>query len=102
LSLRRLAVLVRQFPGTSRLAVAIRGPEHDGWDTSAHLLAAVVDAVNANTHALIQVNSRTRIRPPRPVPRPGTAAIVRRTVRVADLPGARVVQHARPTVSTAG
>jgi hypothetical protein len=83
-------VLVRELPGTSRLALAVRGgAEHDGWDVPAHLLAAVVDAVNANTHAVIQVQSRTRVRAPRPVPRPGCRP-QRRTVRIADLPGARL------------
>ena len=103
LSLRRLGVLVRQLSGTSRLAVAVRGgADHDGWDTSAYLLAGILDAVQANTHALIQINSRTRIRPPRPVRRPGTAAAVRRTVRVADLPGARAVPPARGTADAPG
>ena len=82
-------MLVRELSGTSRLAIVMRGgAEHDGWDVPAHLLAAVVDAVNANTHAVIQVQSRTRVRPPRPVPRPGTRP-PQRTVRIADLPEAR-------------
>jgi hypothetical protein len=91
LSLRRPAVLVRELPGTSRLAVALRGgPAHDGWDIRTHLLAAAVDAINANTHAVIQLNSRKRIRPPATLPRPGTPApAAARTVRLADLPGAR-------------
>ncbi|WP_239153558.1 hypothetical protein [Virgisporangium aliadipatigenens] len=78
------------MPGTSRLAVAVRGGVvHDGWDVHAYLLAAVVNAVQANTHALVQVNSRRRIPPPNLVPLPGQPRRTGRTVRVADLPGAR-------------
>lgn len=95
LTLRRLHVLVRELPHHSRLSVALRGGvEHDGWDVHAHLLAAVVDAVHANTHALVQVNSRRRVRAPHPLPRPGSTArpLARRVVRVADLPGARAAR----------
>ncbi|WP_211216206.1 hypothetical protein [Longispora albida] len=55
-----------------------------------HLLAALIDAVQANTHAVVQVNSRKRVRPPKPLPRPGSSP-ARRVVRVADLPGARTI-----------
>jgi hypothetical protein len=65
------------------------GVEHDGWDLHAHLLAALVDAVQANTHAVIQVQTPRRIRPPAPLPRPGARQRARRVVRVAELPGAR-------------
>ena len=87
--MRRLRVLISELPHTSRLAVAMRGGvEHDGWDLHAHLLAALVDAVQANTHAVIQVQTPRRVRPPAPLPRPGKRER-RRVVRVADLPGAR-------------
>lgn len=89
-SLRRLRVLVAELPHTSRLAVAMRGgAEHDGWDLHAHLLAALVDAVQANTHAVIQVQSPKRVRAPQPLPRPGSRKRAGRIVRVAELPGAR-------------
>ncbi|GIG63645.1 hypothetical protein Lfu02_80170 [Longispora fulva] len=83
-------MLVSALGPTSRLAVALRGSEHDGWGLAEHLLASLVDATQATTHAVIQVNSRKRVRPPAPLPRPG-ARPTRRVVRVADLPGARPV-----------
>jgi hypothetical protein len=74
--------------------VAVRGgPAHDGWGVEAYLLAALLDAVQANTHALIQVNSRKKVRPPARVPLPGKPDQRRRTVRVAELPGARPTAH---------
>lgn len=85
---------MRGLPATSRLAVAVRGgPAHDGWDVHAYLLAALLDAVQANTHALIQINSRKKVRPPARVPLPGQRDQRRRTVRVAELPGARPIAH---------
>jgi hypothetical protein len=73
--------------------VALRGGiEHDGWGVEAYLLAALVDAVQHNTHALIQVNSRRRIPPPARIPLPGQRPEpARRVARVAELPGARPV-----------
>lgn len=86
--MRRLLVLIRELPATSRVAVALAGGvEHDGWDLHAYLTAAVIDAVNANTHAVVQVNSRRKVPAPPPIPRPGRRQR-RRVVRVADLPGA--------------
>ncbi|MEV6526891.1 hypothetical protein AB0M43_33665 [Longispora sp. NPDC051575] len=81
-------MLIAGLPLTSRLAVALRGAEHDGWGVAEHLLASIVDATQATTHAVIQVNSRKRVRVPHPLPRPGSRP-ARRVVRVADLPGAR-------------
>ena len=90
LSLRRLRVLICELPHTSRLAVAMRGGhEFEGWDLHAHLLAALVDAVQANTYAVVQVQSARRIKAPAPLPRPGKSKRSGRVVRVADLPGAR-------------
>jgi hypothetical protein len=88
---RRLLVLVRGLPADSRLSTAIRGgPEFTGWDLHAYLLAGIFDGVQANTHAVVQTNSRRRVKPPAPLSRPaGAHARRRRVVRVAELPGAR-------------
>lgn len=67
----------------------MHGPAYDGWDLHAHLLAAAIDAVNANTHATVQIQSRQRIRKPAPVHRPTDGQRVRRVVKVAELPGSR-------------
>jgi len=81
--------MLSQLPPTSRLAVAIRGAEHDGWDVGAYLLAAAVDAVNTSAHITAQVHSRRRIPAPDPIPRPGTTtAPRRRVVTVAQLAAA--------------
>lgn len=88
-------MLICELPHTSRLAVAMRGGhEFEGWDLHAHLLAALVDAVQANTHAVVQVQSSRRVKAPAPLPRPGISGRgnrkgAGRVVRVADLPGAR-------------
>lgn len=65
------------------------GTEFEGWDLHAHLLAALVDAVQANTHAVVQVQTTKRIKVPQPIPRPGKPKRAGRVVRVADLPGSR-------------
>ncbi len=83
-------MLICQLPHTSRLAIAMRGGhEFEGWDLHAHLLATLVDAVQANTHAVVQVQANRRIKAPAPLPRPGTRKRAGRVVRVAELPGAR-------------
>lgn len=87
--MRRLLVLVRGLPATSRLSVALRGgAEHDGWDLHAYLLAGVFDAIQATAHAVVQSNSTRRVKAPAPLPRPGRTR-KRRVIRIADLPGAR-------------
>lgn len=72
LSIRRAVVLIGQLPSTSRLSVAVRGSEHDGWDLTAHLLAALIDATNVTPQAVAQVNSKRKLARPEPVPRPDT------------------------------
>lgn len=78
-------VLIGQLPHDSRLSVAIRGTEHDGWDLTAHLLAAVIDAANTTTYAVAQTASKKKIAKPEPVPRPGASAKPTRTITVAQL-----------------
>ncbi|WP_211207211.1 hypothetical protein [Stackebrandtia nassauensis] len=80
------------MPTTSRLSVALRGSEHDGWDLTAHLLAALIDAANTTTYAVAQVHSKKRLAKPEPVPRPGATTKPTRTVTVAQL-AKRVRQH---------
>lgn len=46
-------------------------PEYRGWDIDRYLLAAVVDAIQQNTHAFVSANSKQKPKPPEPVPRPG-------------------------------
>lgn len=88
LSWRRLGALVASLPPQSALVSAIvtsgdavdpgDGRPH-GWSISDYLLAAVVDAVNVNTWTLRQVNSKSKVKPPPPLPRPGERrAVVRR------------------------
>lgn len=64
---RRISVLLpRLRPGL--------WPDADhsaSWSTEAHLLAALVDAVQVNTHVFIAANSKRKQRPPKPLPRPG-------------------------------
>lgn len=71
-------------PDSLTMSLILPGmPEREGgrerlWSTEAHLLATVVDAIQATTHAIIQSNSKTKVRAPKPIPRPGGPVRVRR------------------------
>ncbi|WP_415940393.1 hypothetical protein, partial [Streptomyces sp. 039-1] len=74
--------LVAHLPETSAFVTAARGGrEHTGWDTSAYLLAALIDAVNTNTWITSAQNAKRK--PPRPAlfERPGQR---QRNTRVAE------------------
>lgn len=47
------------------------------WSTEAHLLAAVIDAVEMLTWVQVSKASRTRPKKPKPFPRPGTRTRIR-------------------------
>ncbi|MGH8876280.1 MAG: hypothetical protein ACRD0P_02885 [Stackebrandtia sp.] len=81
------------MPHGSRLSVAVRGTEHDGWDLNAHLLAALIDAANTTTYAVAQVNSKKKLAKPEPVPRPGTTTKPVRTLTVAQLAARAAKRH---------
>jgi len=52
-------------------AVNPGGGSPRGWSITDYLLASVVDAVHVNTWVLQQVNSKTKVKPPTPLRRPG-------------------------------
>ncbi|NGO71446.1 hypothetical protein G5C65_24460 [Streptomyces sp. SB3404] len=80
-----MLALVEELPDESAFAAAVRGgPQHRGWTVSAHLLAAVIDAVDEAAWITAQANARKRIRRPKRFPRP-TGAEQRRPATVADL-----------------
>ncbi|KDN83477.1 hypothetical protein [Kitasatospora cheerisanensis] len=65
---------------------------HRQWDTRTHLLASIVDAVQANTWTAIQLAARRAVPLPDPLPRPGdrpAAAPSRRTLDLSRHPDAR-------------
>jgi hypothetical protein len=81
---RLLLALVEELPDESAFAAAVRGgPHHRGWTVTAHLLAAVIDAVHEAAWVTAQANSKRRLRRPRRFPRP--TAERRRPVTVAGL-----------------
>lgn len=41
------------------------------WSIDQHLNASMVDALNAMHHTLIQVNSKSKVKAPAPISRPG-------------------------------
>jgi len=68
---KEILVLVRQLPATSRTFSAKQGgPEFRGWDTNSYLLASVIDAINANTHAFVSANSKRKPKRPKQVTTP--------------------------------
>lgn len=81
---RTLLSYIAWLPDNSALAAAMRA-EPRGWGSERHLLATVVDAIQANTYVTAKA-ARGRPKKPKPIPRPRskkkTAA---RVVRVADL-----------------
>lgn len=68
------AILARQLPQTSRTFAGMQGgAEYLGWDLDRHLLAAILDVLNANLYAFVQSHSKKKLKVPPPVPRPGDA-----------------------------
>ncbi len=81
---RLLLALAEELPDESAFAAAARGgAQHRGWTVTAHLLAAVIDAVHEAAWVTAQANSKKRLRRPRPFPRPATER--RRPTTVASL-----------------
>lgn len=63
---------MKQLPDRSRVVAASQGgSEYRGWTFDRHLLAAILDALNINTHAFVSANSKRKVKSPKPVPRPG-------------------------------
>jgi hypothetical protein len=69
LTLRRLAALLRSLPDEAafRRSAGVERP----WTLTEHLLASVVDAVRVADHRNIQIRTKRRLAPPKPIPRPG-------------------------------
>lgn len=77
MSWRELRVFLRYLPQDSATARAVRGstPEEEAWTLDRQLLATIADAVRENTFATVKVGGDPkktgRLKPPRPIPRPG-------------------------------
>lgn len=74
LSPKRALALVEGLPTDSAYAVALRGPEHTGWDRQAYISADIFDAVMTLTYVMLRVNSDKpkSVKAPEEYPRPGT------------------------------
>lgn len=71
----QVLALISGLPAESKTVSLLRGVENAaGWDTNSYLLASVVDAVRENTHAVVQVNSKKKLKPPEPLKIPGVGA----------------------------
>ena len=57
--------------GSSFGALAGGVPDSAGWDTSAYMLASLIDAVRENTYANMQVRTKKKLKQPTPVRVPG-------------------------------
>lgn len=72
LSPAQIIVYIRQLPLESRTVALRRGDEeYWGWGVDRYLLAQLIDAVQMTTHAVVQSNSKKRVKAPKPVYRPG-------------------------------
>ncbi|MEU6437420.1 hypothetical protein ABZ874_24225 [Streptomyces albidoflavus] len=77
MSWRELRVFLRYLPPDSATSRAIRGssPDEEAWTLDRQLLASVVDAVREGTFAAVKLHGdpkkTCRLKPPRPIPRPG-------------------------------
>ena len=58
-------------PRSRYRASVLGGREHIGWGTAEYLLAALVDAIQANTAVTAVAGSNKRPKVPKPIPRPG-------------------------------
>jgi hypothetical protein len=77
---RRLAVLVSHLP-----AGVIAGRDRpDDWSQESHLLAGIVDAVNALTAVTLRGLGARGVRAPKPTPRPGRRTAARATETASD------------------
>ena len=63
--------LINHLPHNSAFVTAVADRDIE-WSFETYMLANVVDAVNANTFALIQSNSRRRLKRPEPLKRPSS------------------------------
>ncbi|MQS39926.1 hypothetical protein [Streptomyces katsurahamanus] len=82
ISPRRAVALIEHLPENSAFTTAIRGGrEFAGWNTSAYLLAALIDSVNLTTWAVSAQNAKKRPTRPKPFERPGQR---KRNVRAAE------------------
>lgn len=82
MSWRKLRVLLVHLPAESATMSAIRraspvppegdvDPDAGRWSQSEMLLAELVDEVRRNSYYLLMINGGKRLKPPKPVPRPG-------------------------------
>lgn len=73
LSMRRLWVLLKRLPPYARIGA----DDTQRWSQESYLLAAVIDAVQNLTYVTTQVWSKSKVKPPKPIPRPGDRATSR-------------------------
>lgn len=72
LSPRRVVILFLGLPISSESVSRFREvPASSGWGKSEYLTACLIDAVNQNTYATIQVNSSKKLKAPKRFPIPG-------------------------------
>jgi hypothetical protein len=68
----QIIVLIRQLPLESRTVAMRRGGEDFlGWGVDRYMQAQLLDAVQMTTHAVVQSNSKKKVKAPKPVYRPG-------------------------------
>lgn len=85
------AILAKELPHSSRtMAMLQGGKEYWGWTLDRHILASLFDAVQVDTFAFVQANSKKKVKAPSPMPRPGDAE--RKKIENANNPFALMVK----------
>lgn len=64
-------MLVTNLPADCTTATLQRGVEDSAWGLTEHLLAAVVDVLQVANWQREQLHSKSKVKPPKPLPRPG-------------------------------
>jgi hypothetical protein len=65
-------ILTKQLPHTSRTIACVQGGiEYWGWTIDRHLMTSLLDAINVNTYAFVQANTKSNVQEPTPQARPG-------------------------------
>jgi hypothetical protein len=80
MSWRELRVFLRFLPHDSATHRSVKplSSDEEFWNPDRHLMATVVDAIRENTFATVKLGGdpkkTKRLKPPKPIPRPGVAA----------------------------
>lgn len=74
ISPRRALVLIEGLASHTRASASLRDAEEEsGWRTETYLAAAIYDAVREGTYTNMQVRTKKKLTPPKPLSVPGAS-----------------------------